>query len=131
MAFGEGMSLDATMHFEVVDRGRSEGAERFKIKTNAYLYAVRDADNAEILAAHWHPTGSSPVTFPHWHFGAVALSGAGVFLERAHIPSPRISLEYVVRTVLETMPGAAPAYDDWRERLDRTEQLFDEHKSWE
>lgn len=123
------LGLTAQMHFEVLDRGRSRGTDRFKVSTSAYLYALTDVNDDEVFAAHWHPTGKSHVDFPHWHLGSVALSESGVWLKRAHIPSPRISFEYMVRNLLE-LGVAKPAHDDWRTRLDETERMFEQHKSW-
>lgn len=121
--------LEAKMHFEVLDRGASQGAHRYKVSTRAYLYAICAPSGEELYAAHWHPGSKSPVAFPHYHLGAAALAPTGVFLARAHIPSPRISFESVVRLAIES--GAAdPACDDWQGRLDRTEGLFEEHKTW-
>lgn len=129
LRFAGGLTLVADMHFEVVDRGQSMRDERFKVRTLSYLYAVEDADRNEIISAHWHPDGKSDITFPHWHMGSVALSETGVFLERAHIPSPRVSLEQMVGMVLGS-PGVEATRSDWRERLAESERLFDQHKSW-
>ena len=60
----------------------------------------------------------------------MAISPVGVFLERAHVPSPRISFEQMVRWVLETVPGVTPTRSDWFERLKRNEEIFEQHKSW-
>ncbi len=132
----EGVSLigghrfKAAMHFETLDQGASRRDERFRVSTRAYLYAITNAAGQELIAAHWHPTGKSHVTFPHWHLGAAAISEEGVFLKRAHIPSPRVSFESMVRQVLDMVPGIEPCRDDWDTVLDRTEGAFEEFKSW-
>lgn len=123
------LQFRACMHFETLDRGASRARERFKVSTRGYMYSVLSPAHEELLAAHWHPNGSSPFREPHWHVGSAALSPSGVFLERAHIPSERITLERIVRMVIEQF-GAEPACEDWSDRLERTERDFHEHKSW-
>lgn len=118
------------MHFETLDQGASRGQGRYRCSTRAYLYALIGPSGQEVLAAHWHPTGKSPVSEPHWHLGSPALSTEGVFLARAHIPSPRISFEHLIRWTLENVKVVEPACVDWRERLARTEQTFEQFKSW-
>jgi hypothetical protein len=123
--------LQAGMHYEIQDRGASRGHERFKVSTRGYMYAIELAsDGSEVMAFHWHPNGTSPIRVPHYHFGEEAIAPSGVFLARAHIPSPRVSFEQVIRTLVEDV--RVPALrEDWDECLHRTEALFDEHKSWE
>lgn len=131
MPIGRGAGLMARMNFEVLDRGSSRGGERFKVSTRSYLYSIQQENGEELVSAHWHPTGNSRVTFPHWHFGGPVLSETGVFLKRAHIPSPRIAFERIIRMAIEDVPGVEPTCDDWRDRLDSTESAFDQYKSWD
>jgi hypothetical protein len=122
--------LRAGMHFEVLDRGASQRDQRFKVSTRGYVYGIELADDGdELISIHWHPNGTSPYRDPHYHLGEAAISPSGVFLARAHIASPRISFEHVVRSLVEDT-GVRPLCDDWSERLSQTEALFDEHKSW-
>jgi hypothetical protein len=125
---GEGVSFRASMHFEILDIGQGKRRGPFRVTTRGYMYAVIVRDQ-ELLAAHWHPTSSSPFTEPHWHIGAAALAADGVYLERAHIPSPRVSFEKMIRFMIEQM-GVPPHREDWSERLERSEALFREHSSW-
>ena len=124
----DGLSFRASMHFEVLDLGQDKKRGRFRVTTRGYMYAV-SVRGQELLAAHWHPTSSSPFTDPHWHIGAAALTADGVYLERAHIPSPRVSFEQMIRLTIDQM-GVAPRRDDWSELLERTEALFREYSSW-
>jgi hypothetical protein len=126
-----GIRLRAGMHFEVLDRGASQRDERFKVSTRGYLYGIELSGEGreELMSFHWHPNGSSPFRDPHYHFGEAAISPSGVFLARAHIASPRVSFEQVIRTLIEEAE-VAPLCDDWSDRLAQTEALFDEHKSW-
>jgi hypothetical protein len=128
MELEKGLSLRAAMQFETLDLGQSQGRRRFKVSTRQYIYSV-NRRGKEVIAAHWHPASSSPYTFPHWHIGSTALAADGVYLERAHIPSPRVSFEYMIRFMIEQM-GVTPRREDWSERLKRTESAFEDHKSW-
>jgi hypothetical protein len=125
---GKGLSFGASMQFETLDLGRSEKRGRFRVTTREYIYAV-SLRGREIIAAHWHPDSSSPFTEPHWHIGGVALTKEGVYLERAHIPSPRVSFEHMIRFMIEQM-GVTPRREDWSEALERTESVFEAHKTW-
>jgi hypothetical protein len=111
MALGNGLSFRASMQFETLDLGRSQKRERFRVTTREYIYAV-SLEDKEIIAAHWHPVSSSPYKEPHWHIGASALSEIGIHLTRAHIPSPRVSFEQMIRFMIEQM-GVAPRREDW------------------
>lgn len=130
VVIGGGYALSAQMHFETLDRGQSLGSERFRVSTRAYRYAIRLRAGDELIAAHWHPTGNSPVTFPHWHVGSPALASDGVFLERAHIPAPRVSFEAMIRWAIESISEVQPTRDDWRQRLESSESTFDQFKTW-
>ena len=66
--------------------------------------------------------GTVPIPTPNYHVGAVTLADTGVFLERAHIRSPRVSLEEFIRLPIRDL-GVKPRCDDWDERLARTEQV--------
>jgi hypothetical protein len=125
---GNGLSFRASMQFETLDQGKSQMRNRFRVTTREYIYAV-SLNGKEVIAAHWHPASSSPYTFPHWHIGSTALAADGVYLERAHIPSPRVSFEYMIRFMIEQM-GVTPRREDWSQRLKRTESAFEDHKSW-
>lgn len=131
IALGSGRRLKASMHFQYVDSGQqSPKRERFRVTTVAYMYALELDSRGELITAHWHPSSKvSDYKDPHYHLGSVALSDTGVFLERAHIPSGRVSLEKFVRTMIEQF-DIAPTCADWRDRLDRTEAAFRQHSSW-
>lgn len=129
LTLSDDFAFAAQMHYEILDQGQSQGAERFRVSTRGYMYAVQARDGQELISAHWHPEGVSHHEEPHWHAGAAALSPTGVFLKRAPMPSPRISFEHMVRWILENL-NITPALTDWQQRLARTEAIFEQHKSW-
>lgn len=121
--------LRASMHFELQDRGKSEGSRRFKVKTRGYMYTVLTSSRAEIIGFHWHPGGSSSWSDPHVHIGSAALSSRGVFPPRAHIPADRQSFEAMIRWLITEL-RVPPLREDWQGVLDRNESNFDKGKSW-
>ena len=66
---------------------------------------------------------------PHWHIGGVTLSRGRLYLDRAHILSPRVSIEEFIRLMIEDL-GVEPRTDDWDSRLRKTHKAFAEHKTW-
>jgi hypothetical protein len=129
VALQSGWAFRAGMRFETLDLGQSEGRDRFRVTTREYIYSA-ELHGREFMSAHWHPLAkNSEVEFPHYHFGAAALTPDGGYLARAHIPSPRVSLEAFIRLMIRDL-GITPARDDWEERLAQSETVFAEHRSW-
>jgi hypothetical protein len=130
ISLGNGLFFSASMKFETLDRGQSEGRRRYRISTREYIYEVMEPGSRQIISAHWHPLArNSRYTDPHWHVGGVALAKNRVYLDRAHIPSPRVSIEEFIRLMIEEL-GVVPRQEDWDKRLRKTHKAFAEHKSW-
>jgi hypothetical protein len=119
----------------------SEG-RRWKIRTAAYHYALRDADGREIFAYHWHPHVEN-VAYPHLHVshGAVGRDVAPGLqlstsqnvlqpqLAAAHLPTRRIALEDVLRLLIEQF-GVQPARLDWDRALREARESFRADRIW-
>jgi hypothetical protein len=56
------------------------------------------------------------------------LAAGAVLSTKTHVPTGRISLEQVIRHVIDL--GAKPLHDDWEVRLDESESPFMAHRSW-
>lgn len=97
----------------------------WKVSTVAYYYGIHDSDGREVLAYHWHP-GVGP-TYPHLHFHTA--TGSAKFLSKAHIPTRRISLEEVLRFLIEQL-GAKPRRSNWREILAGSQERYESFRSW-
>lgn len=123
-----GRIFEATMHFKYRDAGRAAGRDRYRITTAGYLYSLA-CQSGEIVAAHWHPGSHSPVDTPHYHIGAVALSGDGKLLESAHIPSPRVSLEAFILFMIDQMNMPATR-TKWLKQLQASHATFQKYQSW-
>ena|SRR5215217_5895232 len=129
IALGNGLFFRASMKFETLDRGQSEKRWRYRITTREYIYEVTGPKSEQVISAHWHPLArNSKFADPHWHIGGVALAKGDVYLDRAHIPSPRVSIEEFIRLMIEDF--VQPRADDWDSRLRQTHNAFAKYKTW-
>jgi hypothetical protein len=46
-----------------------QDADGWHVEVLGYLYAI-GYEGRELVSYHWHPSGSSPITWPHMHVGA-------------------------------------------------------------
>jgi len=118
--------LSFTQQYKII-RNAQNGT--YRVNTQYYKYAVEDANSLEIFGYHWHPKGSSPITFPHLHIGIGASVGNVEVSGKAHFPTGRIAFEDVVE-FLVTHFGVRPDRALWQEVVEGTRKLFTKHKSW-
>ncbi len=76
----------------------------------AYRYAVQDGTGQEVVAWHWHPTGDSPITWPHLHSGGAV---GDLDLRKRHLPTGFVTLQAVLRCLI-TEFGVEPLRRDWQ-----------------
>ena len=103
----------------------TEGGTGWSTHTRSYLYQVYADDGREFIAFHWHP-GRGRIALPHAHFKTLSEPLA---MGKAHIPTGRISLEAVIRLLIEEL-GVQPIRQDWERVLSRTERELIEGRSW-
>ena len=95
----------------------------------AYQYQLLGADGREVLAYHWHPTGVSPVTWPHLHLsGRLAPLDAGrgqapIALGGMHLTTGLVTLADVVRLLI-TEFDVRPRRGDWATVLEANQDPF-------
>ena len=90
------------------------GATDWRITLLGYRYELHDrADDAELLAYHWHPYGRSLVVEPHLH---VTNRHRSVDLSKAHLPTGIVSPTTFVRCLI-TEFGVEPLRPDWQDVL--------------
>ena len=102
--------LSVGQEYQVVRYGGPLGP--WKVSTKRYRYRVDDDAGTELVSWHWHP--ASGYRHPHAHVMSGHLVGQ-------HLPTGRVSLEAVVRFLIEEM-GATPRRDDWDRVLTAAEE---------
>lgn len=95
-----------------------------------YQYRLLDYDKRELLVFHWQPgSGFRGPDFPHIHVSAALRAQTNTVttreldLDTVHLPTGRVSLEAVVRLLLEEF-GIQSQRADWERTLDRGIQTF-------
>lgn len=109
----------------------------WRVTSAGYHYLVSGpGENGErpedLFAYHWHPSGQSHVTTPHLHFWVghkVELGHLARQIAQAHIPTGRISLEQVLRLIIEEL-NVPTRRGDWAEILDEGQAFFEGWRSW-
>lgn len=97
--------------------------------TTEYIYEVADESDALIATFHWHPVSrlaGDEMRWPHVHaYGA----RDNLTLHKLHLPTGRVSVEAVVRFLIEDLE-VVPRRDDWHDVLDRHEEAFRRSRTW-
>jgi hypothetical protein len=91
------------------------------VSTVAYVYRLDDDAGRELIAWHWH--AGSRVSYPHAHMTGLAVSS------RAHLPTGRVSIESVLRLLLDDL-GVPARRPDYAEVLAEAERLFIGRRRW-
>ncbi|MCX6020171.1 MAG: hypothetical protein NTZ05_00270 [Chloroflexi bacterium] len=121
---GVRLQLRIRHHYRVVSDDAPERGP-WRVQTAAYDYSLRDLENREIVAYHWHPNSQSDTEYPHLH----VFDGE---LAHAHLPTGRVALEDVVRLAIERfrVPPKVGAKEDWRAVLTGSQRRFEVWRSW-
>ncbi len=100
----------------------------WKVSTAGYIYELETRDGERLLAYHWHPETTPGRAFPHMHLGE-ALQVTPSSLERAHLPTGRISFEEVALVAIECF-DVKPQRADWQEVLAETREKYERWRTW-
>lgn len=98
---------------------RAEASGAFVAETIGYRFHLLDRNDQEILAYHWHPSGVSPVTYPHLHLSGrlspivVDPGDVAIALGALHLPSGFVALKDIVRLLIDEL-RIEPQRNDWR-----------------
>jgi hypothetical protein len=126
----EGAQLDRDLY--LVGRMRYKivqaSARRWRVTTEMYQYAYRTS-STEIVGWHWHPSGNSHYTLPHFHVGMAVPLDSGVLTPRSHIRTPRTAFEEVIATGLSEL-NIEPQSADWQSTLDTCLGIFEMNRTW-
>jgi hypothetical protein len=120
--FGTDLSLFFSQRYSLQQSSENE----WKIKTEGYWYTVKDEEDKEILAYHWHPV-DQPYKEPHLHLKMLAPS-RGEFA-RAHVPTGRISIETLALFLIRDL-YVKPHGTDWQAVIQRNHDLFEQSRNW-
>jgi len=127
VAQGYRIGLSLFMWYEIIRTDTDRGP--WKVRTAGYMYTVQSEAGDEVFSYHWHPQGESPVTYPHLHMGHVKLDPDGMLLQKAHLPGGRVSVESIVRLLIQDF-GVIPLREDWESVLDSGEETFTRWRTW-
>ena len=108
--------LDFLVLVEYAIEEAASDLARWTTRMAGYRFELRHADGPTLLAYHWHPTGVSPITFPHLHIGGSVRS---VDLSKAHLPTGHVSLQDVLRFAIADL-GVLPLRNDWSAVLEES-----------
>lgn len=101
-----------------------DSPKQWHISTAAYRYHLRDLNDRELIAWHWHPgTGTDR---PHIHMSS------GPIGRHVHVPTGRVSIEAVLWLLLgdlQVKPTRAHE-TDWQDILAAAERPFIRHRRW-
>jgi hypothetical protein len=117
LAGKRGLSIIIAQRYEIVEATGRRGP--WKVHTQGYTYHVRNS-RGDLLAYHWHPTYR--VKGPHLHMFQSEIS-------KCHLPTNRVSLEEVLRTVIVDL-GAQPIREDWDSVLKAGQEIFEKFQTW-
>jgi hypothetical protein len=104
---------------------------QWRVSTRMYQYSLLDHDQTELLVYHWQPgLGFPGPDYPHLHVSAslrAKINAGGqqkdIGLDKRHLVTGRVSLESVVRMLLEEFDIKSQR-SNWADILDETEAVF-------
>jgi hypothetical protein len=116
--------LALIVHYQIVRTADRQNS--WRITTSSYAFKLLYTAHQRVVAYHWHPQPRNRVKVPHLH---MPQHSTPVDLSRAHLPTPRVSLEPVLRFAIEEL-GVVPLRRDWQSVLDESEQAFLRDRTW-
>ena len=116
------LRLRLALRYHLEDIGAPSGP--WVVRIDEYYYALTNADNVELFAYHWHPSGRSWVNWPHLHLGP-SLGQLSRAANQAHFPTGLVALEDVLRLAIHWF-GVVPYQATWEAILGETRHLFAE-----
>jgi hypothetical protein len=103
-------------------RTAADETGEWHVSTIGYEYRLTRDTGQELIAWHWHPAPLPGPDFPHLH-------AAGTALGHAHLPTGRVSMESVLRLLIDDL-GVPARRADYADVLATAERAFIEHRRW-
>jgi hypothetical protein len=124
---GQTLKLELYQRYAVVNAEGDRGP--WTTTTTEYIYEVFDQTDDLIAAWHWHPMSGRVGDEAHWpHLHAYGARET-LTLHKLHLPTGRVSLEAVVRFLIEDL-DVVPRRADWSAVLTRHEDTFRRLRNW-
>jgi hypothetical protein len=124
---GQVLKLELFHRYTVVQAEGDRGL--WTTTTIEYVYEVFDERDELIAAWHWHPTTVEAGDEAHWPHVHAYGARETMTLHKLHLPTARVSLEAVVRFLIEDL-DVVPRRVDWRVVLGRHEDAFRQARTW-
>jgi hypothetical protein len=121
----DGQTLTLELYHRYVVREAQGRRGPWSVSTVEWIYQVGDQSDEPIAEFHWHPE-SGHIRWPHVHAHGARDS---LTLHRLHLPTGRVSVEAVIRFLIEDL-GVIPRRSDWEAVLERHEQACRRARSW-
>jgi hypothetical protein len=125
----QGQTLSLELYHRYIIREAEGERGPWTASTVEYVYELGDQSGDLIAAWHWHPTTTRPddkSQWPHLHAHGARETLA---LHKLHLPTGRVSIEAVVRFLIEDL-DVTPQRSDWERVLEQHEQTFRQARSW-
>jgi hypothetical protein len=131
---GSRIFLDTTLHYRLVEVHDPDDVRGpFHASTGGYMFTIRDKRKQEIISFHWDPRDPNSRRYPHLHIGATVLDAEnpvfGDSFSRLHIPTGRVTVEDVVRFLIEELK-VIPLQSDWHDTLMASKEIHVMYRSW-
>lgn len=126
-----GFLLDVRHWYAIVEDDKAKTKPAWRVTTLGYEYSILDSQENEILTYHWDPGAKRGPKYPHLHTTAEAtiyfdaLTPRRTRLDRHHIPTGRVLLEWVVKLLIADF-GVDYRFRNWTNRLAASEAIFRE-----
>jgi hypothetical protein len=124
---GQVLKLELAHRYTVTEGDYERGP--WKVSTVEYIYEVADESDEPIARFHWHSVSAQPgdeVRWPHVH---VHGDRAALTLHKLHLPTGRVSIESVVRFLIDDF-DVVPVRANWDAILREREEAFKRWRSW-
>ncbi len=132
-----GLLFDLRHQFRLVESEPRNRRPEWRVSTVSYQYRVLDVRRRELLVWHWQPGEDfDGPDRPHLHVSAKLMANTSphddtqineIDLDTLHLATGRVSIEAVVRTLIEDFhvaPRQPAKGQRWDQILDRAEATF-------